>query len=82
MPLVETHVRLPCVGMGAFGLFKLELISRVAGERVRLRAVRKVVDVFRADDVDELERGLAAAGLDFGLTLSRRLGLSGKSSGC
>ena len=32
MPLVETHVRLPCVGMGAFGLFKFESISGLPGK--------------------------------------------------
>ena len=55
---------------------------RVAGEGVRFRAVGEVVDVFRADDVDEFERGLAAAGLGLRLTLSRSLGLGGRSSGC
>ena len=82
MPLVETHVRLAMRGDWGVGLIEVAINVRVAGEGVRLRAVGEVVDVFRADDVDEFERGLAAAGLGLCLTLSRRLGLGGQSSGC
>ena len=55
---------------------------RVAWEGVGLRAVGEVVDVFRADDVDEFERGFATAGLGLCLALSWRLSLGGKSTGC
>jgi hypothetical protein len=36
MPLVESHFRLPCVGIGAFGLFKLESISALPGKEYAL----------------------------------------------
>ena len=63
------------------GLIEVAIDVRVAGEGVRLRAVGEIVDVFRADDVDEFECGLAARrGLC--LTLIRRLGLGGRSNGC
>ncbi len=64
------------------GLIEVAINVRVAGEGVRLRAVGEVVDVLRADDVDEFEGGLAAAGLGLCLTLSRALGLSRRGSGC
>ncbi len=52
----------------------------VAGEGVCFRAVGEVVDVFRTDDVDEFERGIAARqGLC--LTLSRPLSLNGWGNG-
>ena len=38
------------------GLIEVAINIRVAGEGVSLRAVGEVVDVFRADDVDEFER--------------------------
>ena len=63
------------------GLIEIAINVRVAWEGVCLRAVGEVVDVFRADDVDNFERGLAARrGLC--LTLSRLLGFGGKSGGC
>jgi len=40
------------------GLIEVAINIQIAGEGLRLRAVGEVVDVFRADDVDELERGL------------------------
>ena len=64
------------------GFTEIAINVRVAGEGVCFRAVRKVVDVLGADDVDEFERGLATAGLGLGLCLSRRLRWGGKSSGC
>ena len=55
----------------------------IAWHCYRRRAVGKVVDVFRADDVDKLERGLSAiTRLRLCLTLIRRLGLRGRNSGC
>jgi len=64
------------------GFIQVRVDIGVAGERVRLGAVGEVVDVFRADDVDEFERGFAAAGLGLCLGLSGRLGLRERSSGC
>ena len=63
------------------GFIEVAINVRIAGERVRFRGVGEVVDVLRADDVDKFERGLTA-GLGLGLTLSRRLGLGGRSNGC
>ncbi len=63
------------------GFFVVAIIVGVAGEGVRFRAVGEVIDVFRADDVREFERGFAAAGLALCLTLSWRLGLGGQSGG-
>ena len=81
MPLVETHVEIGVRGDWRVRLIKVAINIRVAGEGVRLGAVGEVVDVFRADDVDEFERGLAARwGLC--LTLIRGLALGGRSNGC
>ena len=70
-------------GDWSVGFIQVRVDTGVAGEGVRLRAVGKVVDVFRADDVDKLERGLSTiTRLRLCLTLIRRLGLGGRSSGC
>jgi len=56
---------------------------RVAWEGVGLRAVGEVVDVFRADDVDEFERGLGTTTrLRLCLILIRSLGLGRQSRRC
>ena len=69
-------------GYWGVGFIEVAINVRVAGEGVRLRAVGEVVDVLRADHVDEFERGLAAAGLGLCPTFSRGLGLSRRGSGC
>ena len=64
-------------------LVKVGVDFRIAGEGVRLRAVGEVVDVFRSNEVDEFECGLGTiTRLGLCLTLIRRLGLGGPSSGC
>jgi hypothetical protein len=68
-------------GNRGVGLIEVAINVRVAGEGVCFRAVGEVVDVLRADDMNELKRGLAA-GLSLCLGLSGRLGLGGWSYGC
>ena len=65
---------------GDWGVGLIEVaINIIAGEGVGFRAVCKIVDVFRADNVDEFECGLGpTARLRLCLTLIRRLGLSGR----
>ena len=65
-------------GERGVGLIEIAINVRVAWEGVGLYAVGEEVDVFRADDVDEFERGFATAGLGLSLSLSRRLGLGGR----
>jgi len=59
------------------GLIEVAIDVWVAREGVRFRAVGEVVDVFRADEVDEFERGFAVNGLR-----CRRFGLNGRGNGC
>jgi len=70
-------------GDWSVGLVQIGVDFGIAGEGVGLGAVGEIVDIFRADDVDEFERGLGTiTRLRLCLTLIRRLGLGGRSSGC
>lgn len=62
----ETCVR----GDWGVGFIEVAINVRITRERVRLRAVREVVDVFRANYVDKFQCGLVAAGLGLRLGLS------------
>ena len=66
---------------GGVRFIQIRVDIRVAGEGVCFRAVGEVVYVFRTDDVNEFERGLAGR-LGLRLTLIRRLCFGGRSSGC
>ena len=65
------------------GLVQVVVDFGIAGERVRLGAIGEIIDVFRADNVNEFQRGLdVAGGLALCLTLSWLGGLGGWRGGC